>query len=239
MEIANLPDLLIWFVAFLLSFTTHEAAHAWVAKSGGDLTAYNGGQVTLNPIPHIKRSPIGMIVVPLISYVMAGWMIGWASAPYDPDWAMRYPKRAAWMAAAGPAANFVIMAVTFLLLKIGLFSGTFEMPGQEELFLNGRLQLANVAVSAHVGWSGVAKLLSVLYMLNMILLIFNLLPFPPLDGSTVINLFLSDDAGRRLSTFLRQPMYTFLGIIIAWRILNTIFQDIFLFFYSLLHPNFF
>ena len=104
-DLAALP---LWYVAFLLSLTCHEAAHALAAKLGGDLTAFHGGQVTLNPVPHIKREPFGTVFVPLVSYFMGGWMIGWASAPYDPTWQMRYPHRAAWMAAAGPLANFTL-----------------------------------------------------------------------------------------------------------------------------------
>ena len=74
---------LLWYVVFLLSTTCHEAAHALVAKWGGDLTTFHGGQVTLNPPPHIRRTPFGMVIFPLITYAMNGWMMGWASAPYD------------------------------------------------------------------------------------------------------------------------------------------------------------
>ena len=85
---------LIWYIAFLFSTTCHEASHALAAKMGGDLTAFHGGQVTLNPVPHMRREPFGMLLVPLLSYVLGGWMIGWASAPYDPFWQARYPRRA-------------------------------------------------------------------------------------------------------------------------------------------------
>ena len=57
----------LWFVAFLLSTTVHEAMHAFVAWKGGDPTAYHGGQVSLSPLPHIRREPIGMVVVPLLT----------------------------------------------------------------------------------------------------------------------------------------------------------------------------
>jgi hypothetical protein len=77
---------LLWYVVFLLSTTCHEAAHALVAKRGGDLTAFHGGQVTLEPWPHIRREPFGMILVPILSFLTGGWMVGWASAPYDPFW---------------------------------------------------------------------------------------------------------------------------------------------------------
>ena len=59
---------LIWYVAFLFSTTLHEAAHSWAALRMGDPTAYHGGQVTLNPIPHIRRSPVGMVVIPIVAF---------------------------------------------------------------------------------------------------------------------------------------------------------------------------
>src|SRR6201997_3032744 len=96
----------IWYIVFLFSTTCHEGAHALAAKVGGDMTAFEGGQVSLNPIPHIRREPFGMVVMPLLGISLGGALIGWASAPYDPHWAMRHPKRAAWMSLAGPAANF-------------------------------------------------------------------------------------------------------------------------------------
>ena len=82
---------LIYYLVFLFSTTVHEAAHAWAAKRGGDLTAYLGGQVSLDPRPHIKREPFGMVILPLLSVAISGWPFGFASAPYDPAWAMRYP----------------------------------------------------------------------------------------------------------------------------------------------------
>ena len=65
------PDFLvlgvIWYIVFLFSTTCHEGAHALAAKLGGDTTAFEGGQVSLNPIPHIRRSPVGLVLVPIIS----------------------------------------------------------------------------------------------------------------------------------------------------------------------------
>ena len=91
------PELLaygfVWYVAFLFSTTCHEAAHALVAKLGGDETAALGGQVTLNPVPHIQREPWGMVVIPILSFIFTQGMIGWASAPFDPSWQRRHPRR--------------------------------------------------------------------------------------------------------------------------------------------------
>ena len=119
---------LVYYVVFLFSTVLHEAAHALAAKLGGDLTAYHGGQVTLDPRPHVKREPFGMVVLPLLTSVLSGWPLGYASAPYDPRWALRYPKRAAWMALAGPGANLAILVVAALGLRLGGLAGVFYAP---------------------------------------------------------------------------------------------------------------
>src|ERR1700675_5131548 len=96
----------VWYVAFLFSTTCHEAAHALVAKLGGDETAAQGGQVSLNPVPHIQREPWGMVVIPILTFISTRGMIGWASAPFGPHWQRKYPRRPALVAPAGPAAHF-------------------------------------------------------------------------------------------------------------------------------------
>lgn len=229
MQPINFSDLFIWYVAFLFSFTAHEASHALAALKGGDPTAYLGGQVTLNPIPHIKRSPFGTVVIPLLSFALWGWMIGWASAPYDPNWAERHPRKAALMAAAGPAANLLIAAVAFILMKIGLHAGMFSTPGE------GELGFMSIVVANQESLVGLSKLLSVFLMLNLILFIFNLFPFPPLDGSSVITLFMSDKMSYGYKRFMSQPAFAFLGLIVAWRLFPYVFSLIFPIVYLLLH----
>ena len=124
----DIADAVIYYVVFLFSTTLHEAAHAWAAARGGDLTAYHGGQVSLSPIPHIKREPVGMVVLPLISVLTTGWPFGYASAPFDRDWASRYPKRAGWMALAGPAANLLLVIIAAILVRIGVAAHVFFPP---------------------------------------------------------------------------------------------------------------
>src|SRR5688572_30618449 len=116
---------LIWYLVFLFSTTCHEASHALVAKLGGDPTAFHGGQVTLNPAPHIQREPFGMVLAPIVSYLRGGAMIGWASAPYDPFWQHRHPRRAALMSLAGPAANYALMIVGAIGIRTGIIAGIF------------------------------------------------------------------------------------------------------------------
>src|SRR3954469_18963270 len=82
---SELADALTFFAVFLFSTTLHEAAHAWAALKGGDPTAYHGGQVSLDPLPHIRREPLGMLVLPLLTALTTGWPMGFASAPYDPE----------------------------------------------------------------------------------------------------------------------------------------------------------
>ena len=117
-----------WYLVFLFSTTFHEAAHAWVAQLGGDLTAYEGGQVSLDPRPHIRREPWGMVILPLLSVLMFGWPFGFASTPYDPFWSRRYPRRAAWMSLAGPAANLLLVVAAGLILRFGMSLGYLEVP---------------------------------------------------------------------------------------------------------------
>src|SRR5215813_8174051 len=126
------PDLIavgfIWYIVFLFSTTCHEAAHALAAKLQGDETAALGGQVTLNPIPHIRREPYGMVLVPIISVLISGGnsLFGWASAPFDPEWERRYPKKSAIMAMAGPAANFTLMFLAVVGVQVGKHFDVFR-----------------------------------------------------------------------------------------------------------------
>ena len=84
-----LPVFGIWYIVFLFSTVAHEAAHGWVAHLGGDSTAYSGGQVTLDPLVHIRRTPWGMVLIPILSFFQTGWMMGWASVPFDAEWGKR------------------------------------------------------------------------------------------------------------------------------------------------------
>src|SRR5271154_363671 len=169
----NTPDLalgVIWYIVFLFSTTCHEAAHAMVAKLGGDLTAAEGGQASLNPIPHIRRSPFGMVVVPIASFLLGGWMIGWANAPFNPEWQQRYPRRSAWMALAGPAANFTLMLLAGIAIRVGVAAGNFRAPESISSYSN----LVSSTNSADPTF--LTSALSILFILNLLLGTFNLLP---------------------------------------------------------------
>lgn len=225
----DLTALPLWYVAFLFSLTCHEAAHALAAKLGGDMTAFHGGQVTLNPAPHIQREPVGTVLVPLISYLVGGWMIGWASAPYDPFWQRRYPHRAAWMALAGPAANFTIVIIVGLLIHLGISLGALAIPDYA-----GFTHI--VAPTAHGFWVGVATFLSILFSLNLLLGLFNLIPLPPLDGNTAVGLFMSEESALRFAEFSHNPQFAFIGLLISWKVMDVIFPPVFRAALGLLYP---
>jgi Zn-dependent protease len=220
---------LIWYIVFLFSTTCHEGAHALAAKLGGDPTAFHGGQVSLNPWPHIQREPIGMVVVPILSYIMAHWMIGWASTPYDPSWQQRYPRRAAWMALAGPAANFSLMILAGLAIRAGIFFRVLAPP------LNA--SFTHIAEATTPGIAGfAATFLSVLFVLNLLLGTFNLLPFPPLDGSNAITLLMTDATALKFVNFTRQG-FGIAGLFLAWYLFGKIFDRVFVFALNILYPG--
>lgn len=222
---------LVWYVVLLFSLTFHEASHAWVAQRGGDPTAYLVGQVSLDPRPHIRREPFGTVVVPLLSFALAGWMIGWASTPYDPRWAMAHPRRAAWMSLAGPAANLLLVIVAGLCIRAGMAAGLLAAPEA--------IGFTQVAVSPLGGFAATsAVLLSILFTLNLLLFVFNLIPLPPLDGAGVIGLLLPEDWARRVQLAAMQPQFAFFGILVAWMLIRRLFGPVHLLAVQLLYPEY-
>ncbi len=221
---------IIWYVCFLFSFTCHEAAHAWAAKRGGDLTAYAAGSLTLNPMPHMRREPLGTIIVPIVSYLWMGFMIGWASAPFDARWQYRHPRRAAWMALAGPLANFAIVVVVGILIRALIMTGALSMPNT--------ISFVSIVAGPEPGAPHPLAIgLSILFALNLWLGVFNLIPVPPLDGITVLGLFLSDDRARAVNEFMRGGPIAFVGLFLAWRLSQFLVRPAFSLAIDVLYPG--
>ncbi|MDH5613070.1 MAG: site-2 protease family protein [Gammaproteobacteria bacterium] len=156
-------DIAVWAIPVLFAITLHEAAHGWMANKLGDPTARALGRISLNPIRHID--PIGTVVLPLALMMLSGFIIGWAKpVPVD----MRYFKQPlldmAVVALAGPASNFLMACGWGLLGAIGQ---AMYSPGSE---------LAIYIVE--VGDAGIT--------INLILMVLNLLPIPPLDGGRIV-----------------------------------------------------
>jgi Zn-dependent protease len=210
---------IVWVAFFIISATFHEAAHAWVAKRGGDLTAYEGGQVSLNPVPHIRREPWGMIVFPVISSVIFGWPFGYAKTPYNALWADRHPRKAAMMSAAGPLANLLIVVLCVVVIKAGMLTGFFLEPDSV-----GFKHIVDISS----GPPGLPTVISMLFTLNLVLFVLNLLPLPPLDGSGITAIFLKDETARKYQSVISNPAFGFLGFLLAWQVFNPLFHPIFL-----------
>ncbi|GJM22144.1 MAG: peptidase M50 [Planctomycetota bacterium] len=214
---------LVFYTVFVYSTSFHEAAHAWAALKGGDSTAYDGGQVTLDPRPHIQREPIGMVVMPLISLLVAGWPLGFASAPYNTDWASRHPDRAGWMALAGPGANLLLVLLAAVAINIGLSAGVFTWSKQVEF-----ADVTAAVAGTQSMWHSVGYLLGTVFSMNLLLALFNLLPLPPLDGSAAVVLLLPENKKRAFQNFLwANPQIGLFGLFVGWKVFHSLFRPAF------------
>lgn len=150
----------IWVMPVLLGITVHEVAHGWIASRLGDKTALMMGRLTLNPLKHVD--PMGTILVPgLMMLLQTGFIFGWAK-PVPITWQnLKHPKRdMALVAAAGPISNLLMGIAWALVIRLGL------MLGESGLAL------------VYMGIAGI--------FINVLLMVLNLLPLPPLDGGRVM-----------------------------------------------------
>ena len=191
MDLSNILNSLAMFaIPTLFAITVHEAAHGYVAWKLGDKTAKNLGRVTLNPVAHID--PIGTILVPALALAVGGFMFGWAKpVPVDQS-KLRYGRKSmVWVALAGPASNFAMAIMWALICLAGRqgFGGDSLAPGM-----------------AAMGMAGIK--------INMILMIFNLLPLPPLDGSRVVARFLNGKARQMWSSLEQYGMLVIFALLL-------------------------
>jgi len=147
-------------IPVLFAITLHEAAHGYVARHFGDMTAYAAGRISLNPMRHID--PVGTILLPLMTMWLGGILFGWAKPVPVNFSALRNPKKdMLWVAIAGPASNLVMALGWALLFKLA-----WSLPGN--YFAEPLLGMAEWGIK-----------------INVILMVLNLLPLPPLDGGRV------------------------------------------------------
>jgi Zn-dependent protease len=180
MDIANLVShLVIYMVVLLLAISVHEAGHAWMSYKFGDDTAYMLGRVTLNPIAH--TDPIGTLLIPIVAFILGSIggaagsipLIGWGKpTPVNPRKWDRYNLANVMVSVAGVLGNLILLIIGFIAARIMLTQG-FEV-----LDFFGRSS------------NPLAILVGNMMFLNMSLFVFNLLPFPPLDGSKILSTFL-------------------------------------------------
>ena len=198
----------------------HEAAHALVAYRLGDDTAYRGGQVSLDPIPHIKRAPLGMLVLPLIMLFTSGTLIGWGLAPYNREWAQRFPLKDAWVAVAGPLANLALLLIAAVAIRMGLAQGVFEVPQ----FVGPMTTFALAAEGSSPVMQMVAMTLGTVFGMNLLLLVINLLPLPPLDGSKLPLFFLRGSTANRYQEAIQNPSLSFIAMLVMLNGFGPIFR---------------
>jgi Zn-dependent protease len=179
----DLGSVLIQYAVLLFSLSLHEASHAWMADRCGDYTARYLGRVTLNPIAHMD--PIGTLLFPLLQFFTRLPLIGWAKPVPVNSVHLRNPRRDQILVSlAGPGSNLLAAAVSFMALaafKIGSpHTGTM---------------ILNMAVTMGVPheptiMAPVLAMIFFLFIINMALALFNLIPIPPLDGHWILYGFL-------------------------------------------------
>lgn len=168
-ELNAVQQLAVWALPVLFAITVHEVAHGWVARYLGDPTAMMLGRLTLNPIKHID--PVGTVLVPAVLVLLGGVIFGWAKPVPITVENLRSPKRdMAFVAVAGPLSNLLMALLWALVMKIALLIAS-AAPGL-------------AMPLTYMGAAGIT--------INAILLVLNLLPVPPLDGSRVVSSLLPD-----------------------------------------------
>jgi Zn-dependent protease len=202
-SLETLGTLLLWAVPLILAITLHEAAHGYVARVFGDQTAWMLGRVTLNPLKHID--PVGTVLVPGILFLLSSpFLFGWAKPVPVNFGNLRHPKRdMVWVAAAGPAANFVMAVGWGLLLGLTGPSGA--------LASGGAYEMADAGIK-----------------INLALLALNLLPIPPLDGGRIAVGLLPHRASALLARAEPYGFFVILALIAIpgalWTILGPIYR---------------
>lgn len=181
----------VFVIPILFGITVHEVAHGWMARQLGDRTAEMLGRLTLNPIKHID--PVGTIIVPILTLWSGGFLFGWAKPVPINARNLRDPKKGmVAVALAGPGANLLMAVGWALLYKLTVLLG--GVLGSSQIFF---LKMSGIGV-----------------FFNSLLMIFNLLPIPPLDGGRVLRGFVPDAVAYRLDALERYGLIIVVGLIV-------------------------
>ncbi|MFH1334079.1 MAG: site-2 protease family protein, partial [Pseudomonadota bacterium] len=164
MQFTMIQKVAIWILPLLFGITVHEVAHGWVASRLGDKTAQRLGRLTLNPIKHIDW--LGTVLVPFVLLLISPVVFGWAKPVPVTQQNLRHPRRdMALVALAGPLSNLIMAFIWGFIMKIG----TWLMPVTSQIGVPLAL----------MGQAGI--------FVNVMLMVLNLIPIPPLDGGRVVS----------------------------------------------------
>ncbi|MFG1493802.1 site-2 protease family protein [Halobacteriovorax sp. ZH4_bin.1] len=175
---------------FLLAISFHEFGHAWMARRYGDDTAERIGRLTLNPIPHVDL--VGTVIFPMVGIMLGGVPFGWAKpVPVDVRRFKNMKSGIFWVSFAGPGANLILMVLSALFFGMvyAYVPSTFSLKTQ---FMD---------------------MLQYSVFINILLAVFNLIPFPPLDGSKMVAAYLDYNSARKYEELQR---FSFIFILILW-----------------------
>src|SRR5687767_3913497 len=193
--------LAIYALPVLFAITLHEAAHGYVARHFGDMTAHAQGRISLNPVRHIDI--LGTIVVPLVILLLSygKLLFGWAKPVPVNYSALRKPRQhMAWVAAAGPGANLVMAILWAVVLRLAIGMTDRSAAWMEVARLHGTDGLIQAVMK--YGSSAVEFLIAVSaagILVNLVLMLLNLLPIPPLDGGRIVASLLPSRAAWRFA----------------------------------------
>ncbi|MBI4925876.1 MAG: site-2 protease family protein [Bdellovibrio sp.] len=187
----RLQMMLIQAVPFVMAIVFHEFAHGFVANKFGDTTAKNMGRLTLNPLPHLD--PIGTILFPAINMILGiNLLFGWARpVPINPTQFTKYRAGLFWVSLAGPGMNFLLAIISSLMFCLI----NHYIPANFYLY-EPLIAMAYISIS-----------------LNYALAIFNLIPLPPLDGSKMVESFLSYETARKYEAISQYSFFILLGLL--------------------------
>lgn len=191
----NIELLLLTLPVLIFSIVVHEVAHGWVALKQGDQTALMLGRLTFNPVPHID--PVGSLLVPFV-LAMSGSpaLLGWAKpVPTNPRNYRNFKKGDILVSLAGVASNF-ILAWIFAFLLVGVTWLMAAAPGASEW------------------WQPMGTMFQYGVLINLVLMVFNLVPIPPLDGSHVFYYLLPPELGARYRALGMYGMFIIFGLLL-------------------------
>ena len=207
MELTTIQKIAAYALPVLFAITVHEAAHGYAARYFGDHTAERLGRISLNPLRHID--PIGTLLLPALSIALGGILFGWAKPVPVNFGNLRQPKKdMLWVALAGPAANFVMaLGWGLMLSRVGLFPETAQ------------------PYLTHVGIAGI--------QINLVLMVLNRFPLPPLDGGRIAVSLLPMPAAIALAKLEQYGMFILIALMITG-VLGVLLSPVLRFFQQLL-----